>query len=380
MTRSFLMGFSSLLVLGACTPVGTVPSAADEDVAMTSAVTITSAEVAPNTGPYVYQLSWSTDRPNAPVRLEASDDPMFALGEGIMIADDLAGTNFTWTPPQGTPRQYFLIIPEAGEPVRVANRLLPLEGGRNFRDLGGYETLDGQRVKWGEVYRSGVMHDLTEADYDYLSDLGIKVVCDLRTAQERNVEPTEWSAGAADYLFFPDPAGDEPASFISVFQSPDVSPEKVRQAMAEGYSQMAKQQVPAYREMFSRLATGEAPLAFNCSAGKDRTGIGAALILTALGVPEETVIADYALSEIYVDYMAEFVGSGETIPQDSPYAFLTQLPPDVVAPLMRSDPYYLETALADLKSEYGSVLGFIQAELDMTDDMLKDLRAALLES
>lgn len=373
------MGFSSLLVLGACTPVGTVTSAADEDVAMTSAVTITSTEVAPNTGPYVYQLSWSTDRPNAPVRLEASGDPMFAFGEGIMIADDLVGNNFTWTPPQGTPRQYFLIIPEAGEPVRVANRLLPLEGGRNFRDLGGYETIDGQRVKWGEVYRSGVMHALTEADHDYLSDLGIKVVCDLRTAQERNAEPTEWLAGAADYLYFPDPAEDGPASFMSVFQSPDLSPEKVRQAMAEGYSDMAKQQAPAYREMFSRLASGEAPLAFNCSAGKDRTGIGAALILTALGVPEETVIADYALSEIYVDYMAELVGSGETIPQDSPYAFLTQLPPDVVAPLMRSDPYYLETALADLKSEYGSVLGFIQDELDVTDDMLKDLQAALLE-
>ena len=64
---------------------------------------------------------------------------------------------------------------------RVAVRLLPLEGGRNFRDLGGYPTLDGRRVRWGRVFRSGMMANLTDADYDYLSALGIRVVCDFRS-------------------------------------------------------------------------------------------------------------------------------------------------------------------------------------------------------
>lgn len=381
MLRFPLTALATLLCLGACAPAAENAANPPADVASASSgIAISTAEVAPNTGRSVYQLSWSASVQSAPIRIEASADPRFAAGEGIVIADGLTEANFTWTAAEDAPRHYFLIIPEAGDPVRVSNRLLPLESGRNFRDMGGYQTADGQRVKWGELYRSGVMHELTPADYDYLSDLGIKVVCDLRTAQERNAEPTQWAAGEADYLFFPDPAGDDPAGFMSVFQSPDVTPEKVRDAMAGGYAAMAKEQAPAYREMFARLAAGEVPLAFNCSAGKDRTGIGAALILTALGVPEDTVIADYALSETYVDYMKEFAGSGAKIPQDSPYAFLAQLPPEVVAPLMRSDPYYLETALADLKAEHGSVIGFIQEELGVTDDMLAALRSTLLES
>lgn len=379
MIRVSLIALSSLMLLGACAPAGTSEPSTSAETETRQPVSITQAEVAPGTDPATYTLSWTMDIPGEPVRIEASLEPDFSAGEGTMIATRLTETAFTWTAEADAPRQYFLIIPEAGEPVRVSNRLLPLEGGRNFRDMGGYETADGQRVRWGQLYRSGVMDGLTPADYDYLSDLGIKVVCDLRTAQERSAEPTKWAAGDADYLFFPDPVSGDPAGFMSVFQSPDVTPEAVREAMAEGYAHIAQEQAPAYREMFTRLAAGEAPLAFNCSAGKDRTGIGAALILTALGIPEETVIADYALSETYVDYMEEFTASDDQITEDSPYAFLAKLPPEVVAPLMRSDPYYLETAFSDLKADHGSVMGFIQNELGVSDEMVDSLQAKLLE-
>lgn len=379
MLRTSFTAIVSLTLLSACTPAKEMPFPTAEPAAVTQTVSILSADVAPNTGPSTYVLSWTTNLPGAPVRIEASERADFAAGEGTVIAGSLTDTTLTWTAQADMPRQYFLIIPEAGEPVRVSNRLLPLEGGRNFRDLGGYQTTDGQSVKWGELYRSGVMNGLTSADYDYLSDLGINVVCDLRTAQERSVEPTQWAAGEADYIFFPDPASGDPASFMAIFQSPDLSADSVREAMAKGYSHMAKEQAPAYREMFSRLADGHAPLAFNCSAGKDRTGIGAALILTALGVPQETIIADYALSEIYVDYMDAFTTSDSQIAEDSPYAFLAKLPPDLIAPLMRSDPYYLETALSDLEAEYGSVLQFVQDELGVTDAKLAVLRTTLLE-
>lgn len=370
---------ASLMLISACAPAVEQPAAEQQTELAATPTVITSAEVAPGTDKSVYTLSWVNPEASTPVRIEASPNPDFEPGSGNVIADSLTDMNFTWTADAEAPRQYFLIIPEAGEPVRVSNRLLPLEGGRNFRDMGGYQTTDGQNVKWGALYRSGVMNGLTPADYDYLSDLGINVVCDLRTAQERSAEPTQWAAGEAEYLSFPDPATGDPAGFMAVFQSPDVTPEAVREAMAEGYSHMAKEQAPAYREMFSRLAAGEAPLAFNCSAGKDRTGIGAALILTALGVPEETVIADYALSETYVDYMEAFTAEDTQLTEDSPYAFLAKLPPEVVAPLMRSDPYYIETALSDLEAEYGSVMGFVQDELGVTDAHLAALRETLLE-
>ncbi|MEM5518034.1 tyrosine-protein phosphatase [Henriciella sp. AS95] len=311
-------------------------------------------------------------------RVEVALDEQTMPGKGIVIADNPETDSLNWTADSLDQRHYFLIVPEEGEAVRTALRLLPLEGGRNFRDLGGYKTSDGRSVKWGKLYRSGVMDGLTDQDYDYLSGLGIQVICDFRTAHERAEEPTEWRAGEIEYLTFPDPEEGDSMGLMAIFQNPDATPEMVSQNMAQSYAGIAADQAPAYREMFDRLAAGEIPLAFNCTAGKDRTGIGAALLLTALGVPRDTVVADYALSEVYVDYMEEFVGDGQEIPADSPYAFLAQLPPEMVAPLMRSDPLYIETALADIEETHGSVMTFLKEEIDVTDEELEAIREALL--
>lgn len=141
--------------------------------------------------------------------------------------------------------------PLAADPIHE-RRLIPLEGGRNFRDLGGYLTSDGRRVKWRKLFRSGSMAGLTAADYGSLSSLSIKIVCDLRTAQEIEAELS--------------------------------TPKMARAAMIQGYRRLPFEQVPAHRELFRRLAAGDVPLVFNCSAGKDRAGTAAALILSALGV------------------------------------------------------------------------------------------------
>ena len=379
MIRPFLMSCAAIAVLAACNPNvedGGSPEAMPAEQAVS--VEVRSADVQKSDAGYI--LDWSLSQPGAPVRIEVSDNPDAAPGAGLLIGDGVTETNFTWVP-EATPseRQYFIISAGDTDPVTTALRVLPLEGGRNFRDLGGYETEDGRTVRWGRIYRSGVMSGLTSADYDYLSGLGIKVICDFRTAGERTSEPTDWQAGPIDYLTFPDPEAADQASFMTVFRQPDVTPEQVSQAMAEGYSQIARDQVPAYREMFDRLAAGEIPLAFNCSAGKDRTGIGAALILTALGVPRDTVLADYALSEKVVDYMADMHdNASEDAAEDNPYAFLAQLPPELVAPLMRSDPLYLETAFADIEAEYGSVRAFLREEVDVTDEEVEAIRSELL--
>ena len=380
MTRSILLTFASLFVLGACAPAATGP-ASDTNVVMADAINITGAEVAPNNDRHVYQLSWSADLPNVPVRLEVSSDPAFEAGTGNVIAEALLATEYTWTAPDEAPRQYFLIIPEVGAPVRVSHFLLPLEGGRNFRDLGGYATEDGRSVKWGTVYRSGVMDGLTDADYDYLSGLGISVVCDFRASRERADEPTNWRAGEIEYITFEDPSAEDDMSqaFASVLMSPDVTGEQVRETFISAYRSMPDTYAPAYTEMFDQLANGSLPLAFNCSAGKDRTGVAAALLLSALGVPRETVVEDYAMSEQVVDFMAEFeVGLGEVDP-DSPYAFLAQLPPDVIRPLMRTEPAYIEASLDTIEAEHGSVIAFIQSELGVDDSELARIRERLLE-
>lgn len=327
-----------------------------------------------------YMIRWETDA-EAHVDISVTTSPDGEGGE--LIAGDLTATSFRWTPEDSAlERRYFVIQPKGGEAVIATNRVLPLEGGRNFRDLGGYATEDGRSVKWGTVYRSGVMNGLTDADYDYLSRLGISVLCDFRASQERADEPTDWRGGEIEYITFADPSAEDDMSraFASVLMAPDVTGEKVRDVFISSYRTMPSTYAPAYTEMFDQLANGSLPLAFNCSAGKDRTGVAAALLLSALGVPRETVVEDYALSEQVVDFMAEFeVGLGEVDPE-SPYAFLAQLPPEVIRPIMRTEPAYIEATFDALEAEHGSVIAFIQSELGVDDDELSRIQERLLDS
>src|SRR5438270_5386691 len=91
--------------------------------------------------------------------------------------------------PQDSGRVYFHLKPASGPPRVVPVRRLPLGRASNFRDLGGYRTSDGQYVRWGLVYRSGYLADLTGADYEYLNRLGIRLVCDVRADRERMRSP-----------------------------------------------------------------------------------------------------------------------------------------------------------------------------------------------
>src|SRR5277367_5117220 len=79
-------------------------------------------------------------------------------------------------------------------------RMIPLQGGRNFRDLGGYTTVDGRRIRWGRVFRSGAISYLTDRDHEYLKPLGIRTVCDLRSPRERQREPIRWGSDQPDIL------------------------------------------------------------------------------------------------------------------------------------------------------------------------------------
>jgi protein-tyrosine phosphatase len=142
------------------------------------------------------------------------------------------------------------------------------------------------------------------------------------------------------------------------------------------YRTLAEDHAESYRAMFRQLAAGQVPLAFNCSAGKDRTGVAAALILTLLGVPRETVVADYALSDDVVDYRKEMAESATKNPA---YSALTQLPWETVEPLLASDPAYIEAALEAMTEKYGSVDAFIEQELQVTPAMKERIRANLLE-
>lgn len=266
------------------------------------------------------------------------------------------------------------------EALQDPRRVLDLEGGVNFRDLGGYRTSDGRMVKWERLYRSGSPADLTEQDMAILAKRGIRSVCDLRSSDERAAEPSPFAAAAAgdntlgyytrDYAMSMGDLG-------KVLTGPDASPAATRAAMMASYTQIPNMQRENLAEMFRLLAAGRTPLAFNCSAGKDRTGIAAALILIALGVPRETVLADYALSDKLVDYRAQLQQGAA---KSQGYAMLARLPYELVEPLMVSDPAYLESALAELERQYGSIDRFLERELGLTAEHKERIRVALTEA
>jgi protein-tyrosine phosphatase len=270
-------------------------------------------------------------------------------------------------------RAYFVLSTNKGEEQIVAERLLPLAGGNNFRDLGGYETADGKHVRWGTLYRSGVMTNLTAADYSYLNELGIRTVCDFRSTEERTTEPTLWQGNSKPTRHETDYVMDNSALAKSLM-TPGSTPEQVKQVFADFYKEVPFNFSAQYKEMFAELVAGHTPLAFNCSAGKDRTGVASALLLTALGVPRDAAIADYLLSNQYYKPAQPKPGA-----QDANSRLMASLPPELLKILMGVDTQYIQAAFAEIEKRHGSVEAYLEQVLAVDAADLAMLRKRYIE-
>lgn len=263
----------------------------------------------------------------------------------------------------------------------IERHLIPLEGGRNFRDLGGYQTMDGRTIKSGKLFRSGVLHHMTAADYSKVAEFGIKTVVDFRANDERESEPTHWGAGDVNVMTWDYSMNfGQDENILAEFANPELDAAGAEALMAQMYRGMAEEQKPHYAGMFATLSSSDDPLLFHCTAGKDRTGIAAALLLTALGVDRETVIQDYVLSEVIND-LPEYQNTAPALTEDvnSTYAFLAMMPPAALDALMGTRRIYIESAFDEMTKQYGSVDAYIRNELSMDDDRVAQLKAHFLE-
>lgn len=312
-----------------------------------------------------------------PASIFVSSDPDLPPAATRLLKASAAGGSAEVQAPV-SPRPYFLVTAKDGGRTRMAERLLPLQGGRNFRDLGGYRVEDGRQVRWGRIYRSGVMSGLTAADLGYLGQLGVAVVCDLRNPEERRSEPSPFLAThGAEVVTFDYDMSTSLDGFARVKTRADAIA-----GFAAAYVGFVDTLTPHYKDMFARLVEGAAPLAMNCTAGKDRTGMGSALVLSVLGVPRETVIADYALTQIYTppsDYMKQMASSG-TIPGLPPEQAqaLARLPREVLEVMMGSDPDVMRQALAGVDLKFGGPLELAKTRFDLTDAKIARLRQLYL--
>lgn len=259
--------------------------------------------------------------------------------------------------------------PPAAAAQTADSRFVVLEGGRNFRDVGGYRTADGHVVKRGVLYRSGSLGKLTPAGQQRLAQVHVVQIVDLRTTAERSSDTFDVRAAYGQGYWARDYAmslGDT----RSVFSDPaNLTADKMKAMMAGAYRTMPKEQAASYRELFTKLESGAGPTVVNCTAGKDRTGIASALVLTALGVPYETVREDFLLTN---------GAPGMETLQSNLSGPLAKLPADVVAPIVGVDGTYLDTAFAQIRQDYGSVENYMQTELGVGPQQVAALRARML--
>ena len=256
--------------------------------------------------------------------------------------------------------------------VAEAPRLLPLTGGFNLRDMGGYATADCRRVKRGMLFRSGTMTLLTPEDEAHVIALGIKTVCDLRRPGERDREPTRWCEPAGVHYFARD-YGETSGVLSELLKHGAGGAEAMRQAMIDLYRDIPQDHAPSYRHMFERLLAGEAPLLFNCSAGKDRTGFGAMLILHALGVPKETILEDYLETNAHADFQRLFDGGAASVKR------MAEFDRAMLAPVMAADADYLALAYAHLDARHGGVDAYLADVIGVGPAERERLISLLLE-
>jgi protein-tyrosine phosphatase len=255
----------------------------------------------------------------------------------------------------------------------LAERLLPLEGGINFRDMGGYPAMDGRTVKWRTLYRSGTMGQLTPTDFEALAKRGIRTIIDLRTGAEQEDDPNHWATHARIGYW----SRDHDETFGNLHEMAGeglASADEAHEVMLTGYRLLPVQHGPAYAEMFRRIAKGEVPIIINCTAGKDRTGGGAALALAALGVPREIIASDFALTERAVDLRKALAGTPRSRHADR----YSSLPRSVMEALGRAHPDYIIALLDAVDAEFGSIEGYL-ADLGFAPSDIADIRAALLD-
>lgn len=249
----------------------------------------------------------------------------------------------------------------------------------NLRDIGGYATAGGRRVRTGQLFRSTELNHLQGEDLDRFAELGIRVVFDMRTAAERAAEPDVVPEGTRQVVcdVLKDSQGAAPAQLLRVLSDPALAEQmlgegKAIQLFERGYREIVSlpSALSAYREFFSRIAQdAHRPALFHCTTGKDRTGWAAAATLLLLGVSDDDVLYDYeltnrdllpALKPVFEHFRA---AGGD---------------PRLLEPVLGVRADYLHAALDEMKQKFGSIETYFGEGLGIDADTQQRLRDALV--
>jgi protein-tyrosine phosphatase len=242
------------------------------------------------------------------------------------------------------------------------DRALPLQGASNFRDLGGYPGHGGRPVRWRKLFRSAHLGGLTQADQTLLAPLGLARAFDFRGEAERAEAPCRLP-GLTQHSLAIEPTLVQRMQGIAAAGRPVTGP-VVAELMQELYRSLVNHQAHRFAELFEHLLQADTPLVFHCTAGKDRTGVAAALILLALGVPRDLVLQDYLMSNDL-----------SRIPALSHSEF----PAEALAVLFRVQQGFLSAALQALDAEQGGLERYLRQRIGLSPAAMEILAARYLQ-
>jgi protein-tyrosine phosphatase len=237
-----------------------------------------------------------------------------------------------------------------------------LNGASNFRDLGGYVGHQGRTVQWRKIFRSDHLASLNEEDLQQLNALGITRAFDFRGVQESQAQSYVWPDIQRHSLSI------EP-TVVQRLQAQHLSGRPLSaadalDAMQTTYRDFVKSDSHRFAELFEHLLTHPDPLLFHCTAGKDRTGLAAALVLSALGVSEADIWQDYLLTNQL--YKRNSTGA-------------TTLSPDVLKIVWEVQESFLKASLDVIHQDHGGMQNYLRQKLNLSEAALQKLRGAYLE-
>lgn len=271
----------------------------------------------------------------------------------------------------GPGRHFVSVAPHGhGPAVVAADRRVPFEGITNFRDLGGYATVDGGRTRWGLVFRADALHGLSTEDLRLYEHLRLRTVFDLRSDVERDERPNPFPSRSLTVISRPADADGSSTAMPTATWATATDGARILHEIYVGLIEHAAEQIGELLHCLTEV--DGLPAVFHCHAGKDRTGIVAALLLEVLGVDRDAILDDYELTARY----------RLRTHQERTYERLLEsgISPEAAAGVLTTPRWAMEQALDELDRRHGGIVDYLTGPARMQPDDLETLRLRLVSA
>ena len=314
-----------------------------------------------------YHIEWRASHPDTQVTVEplANNPKVSTHYSGDSERVRMSGL-------EPTSRHYFRLRDQHGTEVLAAERKLGMQGTPNFRDFGGYSTVDGRWVKWGFLFRSGQLSNLSDQDVELLASLELDLVCDFRRLEEQEGDPSRLPQNNPPRIASLPIIPGSNSRFFEQAEGQMGDRQAMFDFMMEINRDFVEAQARPYARMFSEiLEVEDARFLVHCAAGKDRTGFAAAIILSALGVSRELVMHDYMLTRRFFHPQLEI----DRLRQKYQ---MQQMDTESILPMLEVHEDYLACALLAIEQSFPSLEVYLEEALGVGPAEVAQLQARYL--